>query len=72
MNGQAGIDHTGTWTARQYANDAGWWRESIEQTAAKGIDSETAADLTHSQQEELLEYCKNFLQDLREKEDAGL
>lgn len=57
-NNQIGIDHTGTWTAAQYAIDAGWDFTCIEATAEKGISDADAEGLTAEQQTALLEFCR--------------
>ena len=58
MNNELGIDSNGTWTAEQYAIDAGWDFTCIEATAEKGVSEADAEGLSEAQQAKLLAYCK--------------
>ena len=55
---QIGIDCTGEWTPNQYAIDAGWTYECVENTARLGVADADAEGLTEDQQAWLLSWCK--------------
>lgn len=59
MNNQSiGINHTGIWTAAQYAIDAGWDASCVEATARLGVSEADGEGLTPDQIGELLSYCQ--------------
>lgn len=57
-NSSIGIDSAGTWTASQYAIDAGWDYSCVEATARLGVSEADSEGLTESQQADLLAFCK--------------
>lgn len=63
---QLGFDHTGEWTPRQYAIDAGWDYSCIEATADKGVSEADAEGLDEIQQAALLDYCQSTVAEKNE------